>query len=61
MSIDDSDIFKVYHDLWKTDKERQNSQYQGIDTMTDCNATKLWLGAGNGAGAMVEDCSISST
>ena len=58
MSIDDSDIFMVYQDLWKTDKERQNSQYQGIDTFKSQNATKLRVGAEDGNGAVVEDSAI---
>ena len=49
MSIDDSDIFYCYQDLWKTGRERDNAQYQGIDTSADRNATKLRVGAGDGA------------
>ena len=30
MSIDDSDIYHVYQDLWKTETERTNMVYQGI-------------------------------
>ena len=46
MSIDDSDVYYCYQDLWKTAFERENSQYQGIDTTTNRNATKLRVGAG---------------
>jgi len=58
MSIDDSDIFHCYHDLWKTAKERENAQYQGIDTTTDRNATRHRVGAGN-ANAIAADQAIA--
>ena len=60
MSIDDSDVFTVYQDLWKTDKERQNSQYQGNDTTANQNATKLQVGAENGDRAVVKDSAIAA-
>ena len=47
MSIDDSDVYYCYQDLWKTAQERENAQYQGIDTTTNRNATKHRVGAGN--------------
>ena len=47
MPIDDSDVYYCYQDLWKTAFERENSQYQGIDTTTNRNATKLRVGAGD--------------
>ena len=49
MSIDDSDVYYCYQDLWKTARERGNAQYQGIDTTADRNATKLRVGAGDAA------------
>ena len=49
MSIDDSDVFGCYADLWKTDNERANSQYQGIDTTKDRNVTRHRLDAGDKA------------
>ena len=49
MSIDDSDVYYCYQDLWKTARERENAQYQGIDTTADRNATKLRVGAGDAA------------
>ncbi|GFR59470.1 hypothetical protein ElyMa_001795300 [Elysia marginata] len=49
MSIDDSDFFHWYQDLWKAAQERENAQYQGIDTTADRNATKIRIGAGDGA------------
>ena len=56
LSIDDSDVYHCYLDLWKTALERQNAQYQGIDTSTQKNATRLRLGAGNG----VEDAEATA-
>ena len=49
MSIDDSDVYFCYQDLWNTARERGNAQYQGIDTTADRNATKLRVGAGDAA------------
>ena len=49
MSIDDSDVYYCYQDLWKTARERGNAQYQGIDITADRNATKLRVGAGDAA------------
>ena len=33
MSINDSDVFHCYNDLWKTAPERANGHYQGIDAL----------------------------
>ena len=30
MSLDDSDIYHCYNDLWKTAQERENAKYQGV-------------------------------
>lgn len=49
MSIDDSDIYGCYLDLWKTEQQRANAQYQGIDTTKDRNATKWRVEAGDKA------------
>ena len=54
MSIDDSDVYCGYADLWKTAQERVNMHYQGIDTTVDRNATKLRVGAGNGVATMAD-------
>ena len=59
MSIDDSDVYQCYNDLWKTAQERENAQYQGIDTTNNKNATRLHVDAGNGDGTVVEDAAIS--
>ena len=44
MSIDDSDIFHCYVDLWKSPSERINMAYQGIGK---ANVLKHRVGAGN--------------
>ncbi len=35
MSIDDADVYHIYSDLWKTQQERNNLVYQGIDESKD--------------------------
>ena len=45
MSVDDSDVFNCYGDLWKTALERKNDQYQGIDTSGYRNATRIRIDA----------------
>ena len=49
LSIDDSDVYHCYKDLWKTIQERGNAQYQGIDTSANRNVTKLRVGAADGS------------
>ena len=44
MSIDDSDIFHCYVDLWRSPSERLNMAYQGIGKS---NMQKHRVGAGN--------------
>ena len=44
MSIDDSDIFHCYFDLWKSPSERISMAYQGIGK---ANMLKHRIGAGN--------------
>ncbi|GFR66081.1 hypothetical protein ElyMa_005548400 [Elysia marginata] len=60
MSIHDSDVFHCYQDLWKTARERENAQYQGIDTTANRNANKLRVGAGDGAEDVVADQAIKT-
>lgn len=60
MSIDDSDVYHCYMDLWKTAKERENAQYQGIDTTAGQNVTKLRVGAGGSNEAVVEDAAVAA-
>ena len=55
MSIDDSDIFHCYVDLWKSPSERINLAYQGIGK---ANMLKHRVGAGN-ASADAEDQAIA--
>ena len=55
ISIDDSDIFHCYVDLWKSPSERINLAYQGIGK---ANMLKHRVGAGN-ASADVEDQAIA--
>ena len=55
LSIDDSDIYHCYIDLWKTPTERVNMAYQGIGKT---NMLKHRVGAGN-ANADKEDQAIA--
>ena len=55
MSIDDSDIFLCYVDLWKPPAERINMAYQGIG---NANMLKHRIGAGN-ASTDAEDQAIA--
>ena len=59
MSIDDSDVFHCYNDLWKTAPERANGHYQGIDASDNRNTTKIRVGAGNGDSSFVADKAIA--
>ena len=52
LSIDDSDVFHCYLDLWKTTRERENAQYQGIDTSLKRNITLVRLGPANGVASV---------
>ena len=55
MSIDDSDIYHCYIDLWKSPSERLNMAYQGAGK---ANMLKHRVGAGN-AGSDKEDEAIA--
>ena len=59
MSIDDSDVYHCYMDLWKTSRQRKSAQYQGIDESANRNATRLRIGAGNKDAAVAEDKAIA--
>lgn len=48
LSIDDSDIYNCYNDLWRCPGERHSMVYQGIDVSTERNVTKLRVGAADG-------------
>ena len=55
MSIDDSDIYHCYVDLWKSSTERMNIVYQGLG---ESNMLKHRVGTGN-ATADAEDEAVS--
>ena len=59
MSVDDSDVFSCYGDLWKTASERKNDQYQGIDTSGNRNTTRIRIDAGNKDEAVAADKAIA--
>ena len=59
MSIDDSDVFNCYGDLWKTASERKNDQYQGIDTSGNRNTTRIRIDAGNKDETVAADKAIA--
>jgi hypothetical protein len=61
MSIDDSDIYHIYSDLWKTASERTNLVYQGIDESKSLNVTKLRIGAADGNDSKLPDKAIADT
>ena len=58
-SIDDSDVFRCYNDLWKTAPERANGHYHGIDASDNRNTTRIRVGAGNGDSSVVADKAIA--
>lgn len=49
LSLDDSDLWNCYGDLWKTTTVRKNAHYQGIDVDATRNVTALRVGAANAA------------
>ena len=59
MSVDDSDVFHCYNDLWKTAPERANGHYQGIDASDNRNTTRIRVGAGNRDSSVVADKAIA--
>ena len=59
MSIDDSDVFYCYNDLWKTAPERANCHYQGIDASDNRSTTRIRVGAGNRDSSVVADKAIA--
>jgi hypothetical protein len=59
MSIDDSDVFHCYNDLWKTAQERASAHYQGIDTSADRNVTRNRVGANNKNATQAKDKAIA--
>ena len=59
MSVDYSDVFNCYGDLWKTALERKNDQYQGIDMSGNRNATRICIDAGNKDETVAADKAIT--
>lgn len=59
MAIGNSDVFNCYSDLWKTNHERHNAVYQGIDTSEDQNATKIRIGASDKDETILADKAIA--
>ena len=60
MTVNNSDVYYCYQDLWKTAWERESAHYQGIDTTTGRNATKLRVGAADGDRTVASDQAIST-
>ena len=60
MSVDDSDVFNCYGDLWKTASEKKNDQYQGIDMSGNRNTTRIHIDAGNKDEAVAADKAIAN-
>ena len=58
MSIDDSDVFNCYNDLWKTAPEWANGHYQEIDASDNRNTTRIRVGAGYGDPGVAADKAI---
>ena len=58
LSIDDSDIFFIYNDLWLTGNERSDLVYQGIQSDNVC---KLRIGAEDGNDKSKKDLAVAST
>ena len=55
-TLDDSDVFLCYQDLWKTTNERSNAVYQGIQTEA---VRKIRIDAGD-KGAATKDVAIGT-
>ena len=60
LSIDDSDVFHCYQDLWKAPPERGNGHYQGINLSDDRNVNRIRVGAGNKDEDDDEDAAIAA-
>ena len=58
LSIDDSDIFFIYSDLWLTENKRLDLVYQGIQSE---NVGKLRTGAADKSETKKKDVSLAST
>ena len=60
LSVDDSDVFHCYQDLWKAPPEQANSNYHGIDVSEDRNVTRIRIGAGNKDETETEGAAIAA-
>ena len=60
MSIDDSDVYHCYNDLWKAAQARENAQYQGIDESDNRNTTRIRVSAGNKNASVAADKAYSN-
>ena len=60
MSVDDSDVFACYRDLWKTKSEKRNAIRQGIISNDGCteNCIKLRINAGDKNASNAQDKAI---
>ena len=60
MSVDDSDVYHCYNDLWKTASERRNDQeYQGIDTSGNRITRRIRINAENKDVSVAADKAIA--
>lgn len=59
LSLDDSDVFGCYGDIWMTSKEREKRIYQGLDTSVGRNVNKLRVGAEDGDDSAVGDKAVA--
>ena len=61
MSMDDSEVYHCYNNLWKTAKERENAQYQGSDEFDNRKTTRIRVSAGNKDESVAADKAIADT
>ncbi|ELT99068.1 hypothetical protein CAPTEDRAFT_197725 [Capitella teleta] len=61
VSIDDSDVFQCYMDLWKSGKGWSNALYQGINFSANKNVTLLRIGATYGDDGIAADKAVADT
>ena len=60
LSVDDADIIGCFQDMWKSKGERKSLVYQGIDTSTNTNVTRLRIGASNKAADVAADVAVKT-
>lgn len=59
LSIEDSDVWHCYTDLWRTTGERANLAYQGVDRTETQNVLKLRVGARDGDASVWVDKAVA--